>query len=319
MATWEGARFIGPQLESILSQTRAPDTLLIRDDRSADGTPDLIAEALAGVPFPWHLSVNPVRLGAVGNFSQLLAAAECDIVVLTDQDDLWHPERLSTIEAALTRPGIDAVFHNATLIDGEGHHLGGDLWSSVGFTGRYRRMFGRNPLQLLLNRNVVTGATLAVRRSLLGRALPVGRAAWHDHWLALVAAATGQVFLLDQPLTSYRLHGGNAAGLDAPAMMDKVRARLSRPMALTDDINRYTDLAGHLRGIGAPPHSIQLVDARVHVAMQRARLPRSSAVRAARVLATLPNGDYWRFGSGLRSAAYDILGHSTLTSDQILG
>src|SRR5579871_973331 len=292
MATWNGHDFIRPQLQSILEQSRLPDLLVIGDDRSTDGTQEAAEDVLAGAGFSWHLSVNDQRLGAVENFGSLLAGPlDCDIVVLSDQDDVWSPNRLQRIADALAGTDADGVFHNGQLIDAAGTPQPGDLWSSVGFRGRYRRMFDRSPLQLLLNRNVVTGAAFALRRDAVARALPIGEHAWHDHWLALVTAATGRILALDEHLLSYRVHSRNAAGLHPRGVRDAIRARRSNGTARLEDVVRFTALSEKVTALAAPDPLVHLVIARKKEAVRRYQLPSSLPRRCANIIATLPTGE----------------------------
>src|SRR4029077_4320126 len=68
------------------------------------------------------------------------------------------------------------------------------------------------PLATLLGRSYVLGCACAVNRALLDLALPLPESiASHDWWLALCAAAAGEVVCLDLPLLDYRRHGANAS------------------------------------------------------------------------------------------------------------
>ena len=83
----------------------------------------------------------------------------------------------------------------------------------------------------LVMQNVVTGCTCLLNRALMSRALPLPDSVlMHDHWLALVAAASGRLMALPRPTVSYRQHGGNEVGARAWS----VRYVLHRALQLLD-------------------------------------------------------------------------------------
>src|ERR687894_3003245 len=94
MCTYNGARFVAEQLASVAAQTRPPDELVVCDDGSTDETCRLVEEFAARAPFPVRLFVNERNLGSTRNFGRAVALCEGDLVALSDQDDVWHPEKL---------------------------------------------------------------------------------------------------------------------------------------------------------------------------------------------------------------------------------
>ena len=105
LASYNGERYIGQQLDSIARQTRLPDELVICDDASTDSTADIVREFARRAPFAVRF-LQHQRMGSTRNFE--LAIAECrgDIIFLCDQDDVWYPNKIKTIEAVfIDRPG----------------------------------------------------------------------------------------------------------------------------------------------------------------------------------------------------------------------
>ena len=98
MCTYNGARFVAEQLESVAAQTRPPSELVVCDDRSTDGTARLVEQFAARAPFPVRLFVNERNLGSTANFGRAVTLAEGDLVALCDQDDVWRPEKLEPTE-----------------------------------------------------------------------------------------------------------------------------------------------------------------------------------------------------------------------------
>ncbi len=100
MCTYNGAKFLPPQMESILAQTQAPDEMVVCDDGSTDGTVELLREFAAKAPFPVRIQQNSRNLGPAANFAQCMEMCGGEILVLADQDDVWFPYRLAETRAA---------------------------------------------------------------------------------------------------------------------------------------------------------------------------------------------------------------------------
>ncbi|HEV2835287.1 MAG TPA: glycosyltransferase, partial [Pyrinomonadaceae bacterium] len=94
LGTYNGAVYLKEQLESIAAQTRTPDELVISDDQSTDDTLRLIEEFAATAGFPVPLSVNESNLGTAKNFEKAISLCRGDVILLSDQDDVWHSDKL---------------------------------------------------------------------------------------------------------------------------------------------------------------------------------------------------------------------------------
>ena len=238
LCTYNGARHLGEQLASIAAQTLLPEELVISDDGSTDATGEIAARFATTVPFPVHFHRQAVNLGVTQNFAAALAACRGGLITLCDQDDVWLPDRLESFSRFFAgHPRCLALFSDATVVDEALRPLGPDpsLWSRVGLTREDRRQL-RDPshgLATLAGRYLVTGATLAVRRELLARALPIPQTlpdkVIHDGWIALVAAALGGLDSLPRATLLYRQHGEQQVGLRAGTQA--VGGRFDRPRA----------------------------------------------------------------------------------------
>lgn len=103
LATWNGERFLSEQLESYLKQTRLPDELVVSDDCSKDGTLDVLNEFARTAPFEVRILKNSERAGFAANFGRAIGACRADIILLSDQDDIWLPSHVER----LVNPFID--------------------------------------------------------------------------------------------------------------------------------------------------------------------------------------------------------------------
>ena len=101
LCSYNGAKFILEQLDSIAAQTRTPDELVICDDGSCDATIAEVANFASRASFPVRVHVNEAVLGPTKNFERAIALSGGDVIALCDQDDVWHSDKLARFEALL--------------------------------------------------------------------------------------------------------------------------------------------------------------------------------------------------------------------------
>jgi glycosyltransferase involved in cell wall biosynthesis len=215
MATYNGARWLPEQLDSILAQTRLPDRLIVSDDGSSDGSLELLERFAESAPIPVTLLTGPGS-GLADNFWHAVSHASEDLIAWADQDDVWHADKLLRCQQALERHGCDFVSHSARTVDERLQPLGGRYPD-------YRRELCRRTLEGD-PRQVPSGFASMFRRELLERVDWPGRPTSHqtrrqmnhDHVVSLLAFARGTRCELPEVLASYRQHGGNAAGDPTP-------------------------------------------------------------------------------------------------------
>jgi glycosyltransferase involved in cell wall biosynthesis len=194
------------QLDSIRAQTHRNWVCLISDDRSGPEGLRAIREQIEGDE-RFALAPSGTRLGFYANFERALsmAPAEAEFVALADQDDLWHPDKLERLLAGIGSAQL--AYSDSRVVAPSGEVLRESYWSE-------RRNNWTSFASLLLA-NTVSGASLLCRREVLDDALPfppaVG-APFHDHWLACVALARGELAYVDAQLYDYVQHGDAAIG-----------------------------------------------------------------------------------------------------------
>jgi len=208
------------QVDSIRAQSHGDWLCIVSDDCSAPETVAAMEAVLAGDP-RFLLDRSPRRLGFYRNFERALslAPAGARFVAMADQDDVWHPDKLAALLAAIG--GARLVYSDARIIRPGGELIADTYWS--------RRANNHEDLLSLLVANAVTGAASLFPRSLLADALPFPPAQFahfHDHWLGLCALALGEIRFVDRPLYDYVQHGGATLGHEAANRMPGLRARL---------------------------------------------------------------------------------------------
>ena len=242
LPVYNGARFLAEQIESILGQTGVHVSLLCRDDDSSDTSAAVLRDFETRYPRQVHILRDDLgNLGASGNFSRLMQAAveqparalPGDLppyLALSEQDDLWHPDKLATCVTHIqslerAHPGQPALVHSdLRVISESGDEIAPSMSRYQGLQPQHSRLAA----QVLSN--TLTGCTSLMNRSLLETGLPVPEEAiMHDWWLSLVASAIGQRTYLDQALIDYRQHASNAIGAkaqDAPVAYRTILHRL---------------------------------------------------------------------------------------------
>jgi hypothetical protein len=223
MCTYNGGRYLREQLESIQAQSRSPLELVVCDDGSTDNTIELLQSFADEVDFPVSILKNPVQLGSTRNFDQAIRLCRGEYIALSDQDDRWHPEKLARLGAMMdARSALTVVFSDARLIDGESRPTGKKLWQAFRFVPRHQAIFRADPGRVLMERPVVTGATMMFRRSLLQHFSHIPAIWVHDGWITWMSALWGETDFLDECLTDYRIHASQQLGVGKVSLLGRI-------------------------------------------------------------------------------------------------
>lgn len=314
LCTCNGARFLEAQWESLLAQERRPDEIIVRDDASSDDTWALLGGLSARAEdrgIRVRLTRNERNLGYVANFEAALKDASGDVLFLCDQDDVWHPEKLVALTDAFgRRPGLLLLCTDARRIDEGGANLRRSLFDVLKLSRtELRRIHAGQGFRVLLRRSLATGATVALRRTLLADALPFPAEWVHDEWLAIIAAALGGFDCIERPLIDYRQHAGNQLGMPERSSAARWRGLLMPTAGAAEpSILRDRALRERLRLLkNVAPEALAHVDQKLRHLGARAVLRGSPWQRAGGVLRETVSGRYGRYAAGWRSALRDLL------------
>lgn len=318
LCTYNGAAFIREQVRSICLQSRPPQEIVLSDDASSDGCVDIaraaVAECAAESPdHPVALRVlrNTTALRVTKNFEQAVLACEGDLIALSDQDDVWKPDRLARMAAEFEqRPDLLLLHTDARLVDDDRKDLGQSLFHALEVKPfEMNWIHGGNAFDVFLRRNLVTGATAIFRRSLLADAAPFPVEWLHDEWLAIVASAVGGVDVLEDELIEYRQHASNQIGARRDTFMGKIRKALaSRGDTHVKRAIKAELLLARLLTLGdrVSPVTIEKVRSKIEHQRFRAALPARRIERCLPVLREAMTGRYDKFGRGVRGVVRDL-------------
>jgi glycosyltransferase involved in cell wall biosynthesis len=209
MATYNGARFVDEQVESILAQLGDHDELIVVDDASTD---DTVARLEARRDPRISVRRSTCNEGYVRAFERALSLARGEHVFLADQDDAWPPGRVVVMREALGRGSV--VAGNVAVLGGPDRLRGpfGEAdWRVRAETSDHTL---RNVLRLAISDMPYFGSAMALRRDVLEVALPFPGSVLelHDAWLALVGLATHSMVHIDERVVLRRQHGANTTG-----------------------------------------------------------------------------------------------------------
>ena len=213
---YNGANYMRTQLDSILAQTHKVDEIIVCDDTSSDNTKEILEEYKNKHPNLFFLHYNNKNLGPTKNIEKAIQACMGDLILLSDQDDYWEPNKVETIIKWFeANPTMNGVFTNGTIMNSKDeldNKYG--LWDIMSFP--YNKINNSQDLKLYINtvENSVTGATLAIRNNLpfLKQPFPHIKHLVHDRWLAMNLAENNSLGILNEKLIRYRIHSSQAIG-----------------------------------------------------------------------------------------------------------
>ncbi|MBE0598205.1 MAG: glycosyltransferase family 2 protein [Desulfuromonadales bacterium] len=231
MATRNGEQYLGEQLASILSQLGAEDEVIISDDSSTDRTVEIV-RAVADRRI--RLLADNRFFSPVGNFENALRHASGEIIVLSDQDDVWLDNKIGLIREQFrqARPAVHLVVLDGCAIDEAGRILEQSL---------FRRINAGPGLLKNIYDNTYMGCCMAFSRPLLDLALPFPRRLpMHDMWLGLLAELFGSVEFVPEQTIRYRKHAASLTGFSRRWLpWLQIRRRLALSWALGVRCLRY--------------------------------------------------------------------------------
>lgn len=211
MATYNGGKYIEQQISSILSQLSTDDEIIVSDDNSTDDTIAILHRINDKRIKIYYNSGSKPSLAyrysnshykVTKNFENALLQSSGEYIFLSDQDDVWEPNKVSCFLSALKDNML--VMSNYSIIDSDNQLI-------------INSYYHVNPIQKSLIRNLLKmpfhGCCMAFRRELLNETLPFPeKLIMHDNWIGLLACAKGhRVGFIDSPLIKYRRHQSNVS------------------------------------------------------------------------------------------------------------
>ncbi len=221
-ATYNGAPYLAQQIASIQAQSHRRWRLIVRDDGSRDDTVAVVAAFAAADDRISLMQDEQGNQGPAQNFGRLMehpAARAATCLMFADQDDVWHPDKISRSLAALTAAETAHGKQTPILVHTDLQVVDASLRVIHPSFIKQQRLCPRrqSPLRSLLVRNFATGCTFMFNGPLRALACPLpAQAVMHDWWLALCAAVAGHLEFVPSATMDYRQHAANQVGARGP-------------------------------------------------------------------------------------------------------
>lgn len=235
MCSFNGSKYILNQINSILIQLSKDDELIISDDCSTD---DTIIIIMGINDNRVKLFKNIKNLGHVKNFENVLKKATGDFIFFSDQDDVWPPNKISTVMSIFnlkTNSNVLLIHHELLYVD--------DSLNPI-FKPKRNLKFGlQSGKKFILNQFYspqIFGCGCAFRKDLKKWLLPFPNITYaHDHWLAMCAPMVGNVFLSEDKLVLYRQHENNLTPKNKLSLVKKLTLRIKLFILLIISLYRF--------------------------------------------------------------------------------
>jgi glycosyltransferase involved in cell wall biosynthesis len=216
LATYNGARYLRQQLNSICDQTYQTWRLLVRDDGSTDGTLSILQDYAQRDSRITFVQDHETHLGACQSFAYLMQQSTAPYCMFCDQDDVWSPSKIHDMlskmhlmerHVSVYTPLL--IVSDLSVIDDKQAMIAPSFWKCQGLNPRTGSRFAS-----LIIQNKFPGCSMLLNRSLIDLSQDIPEdAIMHDWWVAMTAAAFGRIIIMPEPYIYYRQHQSNTIGL----------------------------------------------------------------------------------------------------------
>lgn len=313
LCTFNGSKYLKEQLNSLISQVRQPDELIICDDGSSDGTLEIIHEFAQRALFRVEIIINDRNLGITKNFQKAIELCNGDLIALSDQDDVWSPQKIKQCEEIFeNRPDIGLVFTNADLVDESLNHLGYDMWRRSNFTRKDQRNVIKGKANaVLLKHYLVTGATMIFRSDFKPVILPIPEFWFHDAWIALLIASLSNIDYISEPMVQYRQHPDNQLGGIQKILLRNIAwaFQINRNDYYTSELLKYRTALDRLSNISDCFKRSEdlLLEEKINHLQRRASMHKHRILRVPSIIKELISGRYAQYSRNWGNVAMDLL------------
>ena len=222
LATYNGEKYLGEMLDSLVAQTKPADVIIAVDDGSKDSTCEILERYKDKLPL--EITKFEKNRGHRAAFSTALEKAAAlleddDLIFLADQDDIWLPNKLEVMSQKIGDSSM--IFGDAEIIDGEGKVTDSSWRKKASIVEHLGQQ------ALLTGYTNVTGCMVAFKAGLLKTALPIPQdVPVHDQWITLCATTENGYRAIADKVIQYRIHGNNAIGEGNKTWSEKLQTNL---------------------------------------------------------------------------------------------
>ncbi len=193
--TYNGAEFLEQQIESIYAQTYENIEVIACDDGSTDETVNILKKYHNSHNLKYF--VHEKNVGVSQNVAKAFSLCTGDFIAPSDQDDIWKPEKLTTLIKHIHNHIL--IYSLSTPIDINNKIL------DATFLSREVYIQGKNNLGFLFE-NCISGHNMMFKKELLKHLKVLPSTIYPDWWIAFVAASYDSIGYFNESLVYYRRH-----------------------------------------------------------------------------------------------------------------
>jgi len=239
LAMYNGVQYIEEQLDSLLSQTRTIDRVIIGDDGSNDGSMEVVIKYISkhNLQNTWKLFVNGNNKGHAGNFINLCKLINEDYVFFSDQDDIWMPDKIQSMLKIMEENQyiqmLCAEFINFSSKENLDFQIKNDQYT---YTIECVQFSPQNYFFHSL------GCSSCVRGNFIREILPYWTKAWeHDMFFWACAILQNNAYRYNAPVIYRRLHESNASRMEKKYLSKRIeqcQSSIQRPKNMIELLHR---------------------------------------------------------------------------------
>ena len=213
LATYNGARFITEQLDSVRQQSLPVDQVILRDDGSSDQTTEIVREYLDtyGLTPAWRITQNEKRLGYAENFKAAVEETDGDYVFFCDQDDIWEKDRVENMVKQMEIHREIRVLGSEFVpftVDPDAPSVSRRVLKSFRGDGTLEHVIW-SPANIFIGSE---GCTMCLRREFLEQTKEYWYPGWaHDEYAWKLALCLDGCYILHSVTLRRRMHSGNVS------------------------------------------------------------------------------------------------------------
>ena len=217
MAYYNGGTYIEEQMDSILSQLGNQDEVIVSVDGASDGSEPILLN-MEKKDCRIQVIKGPGK-GVVKNFENAIRHCTGDIIYLSDQDDIWKPDKVKKVNAAFDNLEVKAILHDAEITD--------ENEKATGAESLFALRKSKPGILKNLIKNSYVGCCMAFRKEPIPVICPIPKEMYmHDYWIGTAADYMGQVCFLKDKLIGYRRHSSNVTQMTHGSIDFMVKKRI---------------------------------------------------------------------------------------------